>query len=71
MLVMQATATQRQRREAMTALIWTSIVLGMFLVLGWVGVALRTTFKHSSTTPDFSEAHAYLAAKQRQSALHR
>ena len=50
----------------MTPIMWANILLVMPFILIWVGVPLRMTFKHQDAAPDFSEAHSYLAAKQRQ-----
>jgi hypothetical protein len=45
---------------------WANILLVMPFILIWVGVPMLMTFKHQDAAPDFSEAHAYLAAKDRQ-----
>jgi hypothetical protein len=50
----------------MTPIIWANILLVIPFILVWVGVPLWMTVKHQDAVPDFSEAHAYLAAKQRQ-----
>ena len=49
----------------MTSIVWANILLVMPFILIWVGVPLWLTAKHQAA-PDFSQAHAYLAAKQRQ-----
>lgn len=54
----------------MTPLFWANFPLALLFVLVWVGVPLRMIFKRPDTAPDFSEAHAYLAAKQRRPALY-
>ena len=51
----------------MTPILWANILLVMPFILIWVGVPLWLTAKHQAA-PDFSQAHAYLAAKQRQAA---
>lgn len=56
--------------ETMTPLVWANFPLALLFVLAWVGIPLWMIFKRPDTAPDHSEAHAYLAAKQRQSALH-
>jgi hypothetical protein len=56
---------QRTREETMTSIVWANILLVMPFILIWVGVPLWLTVKHQAA-PGFSEAHAYLAAKQRQ-----
>ena len=52
----------------MTANLWANILLVMPFILIWVGVPLWMTVKRPPAAPDFSQAHAYLAAKQRQAA---
>ena len=54
----------------MSPIVWANILLVMPFILVWVGVPLWMTFKHPQGAPDFSEAHAYLAAKQQQAAPH-
>jgi hypothetical protein len=52
----------------MTAIIWANVALVMPFILIWVGVPLWMTLKHPQAAPDFSQAHAYLAARQAQAA---
>ena len=54
----------------MTANLWANILLVMPFILIWVGVPLWMTVKRPQAAPDFAQAHAYLAAKQRQAAPH-
>ena len=53
----------------MTPILWANILLVMPFILIWVGVPLWLTVRHQAA-PGFSEAHAYLAAKQRQAPPH-
>ena len=46
----------------MTAIIWANVVLAIPFVIAFAGVPLWITFRHPST-PDHSQARAYLAAK--------
>ena len=60
------TATNTTREDTMTAIIWANVALVMPFILIWVGVPLWMIRKQAA--PDFSGAHAYLAAKQQQTA---
>ena len=53
----------------MTPILWANILLVMPFILIWVGVPLWMTVKRPQATPDFSSAHAYLAATQQQPAV--
>lgn len=55
----------------MTPLVWANFPLAMLFVLAWTGIPLRMVVRRPDTAPDFSEAHAYLAATRPQPALHR
>lgn len=55
----------------MTPLVWANFPLALLFVLAWAGVPLWMIFKGPDTAPDFSDAHAYLAATRPQPALHR
>jgi hypothetical protein len=55
----------------MTPLVWANVPLAMLFVLAWVGIPLWMIFKRPDSASDFSQAHAYLAAKQPQPAPHR
>lgn len=47
----------------MTSLVWANFPLALIFILAWSGIPLWMVIKHPDTAPDFSEAHAYLAAK--------
>lgn len=47
----------------MTPLVWANFPLALIFLLAWSGIPLWMVIKHPDTAPDFSEAHAYLAAK--------
>jgi hypothetical protein len=47
----------------MTPLVWVNFSLALIFLLAWSGIPLWMVIKHPDTAPDFSEAHAYLAAK--------
>jgi hypothetical protein len=53
----------RQKEKPMTPLVWANFPLALMFLLAWSGIPLWMVIKHSDTAPDFSEAHAYLAAK--------
>ncbi len=55
----------------MTPLVWANFPLALLFVLAWAGVPPWMIFKRPDTAPDFSDAHAYLAATRLQPALHR
>jgi hypothetical protein len=52
-----------EKQKAMTPLVWANFPLALIFILAWSGIPLRMVIKHPDTRPDFSEAHAYLAAK--------
>jgi len=54
----------------MTPLVWANIPLALLFFLAWVAVPLWMIFKRPETASDFSQAHAYLAAKQEQPTPH-
>ena len=47
----------------MTPLVWASFPIALLFLLAWSGIPLWMVIKHPDTQPDFSDAHAYLAAK--------
>ena len=47
---------------------WLNILLAAAFFAAVTGSSLWLVFKHPDTAPDFSQAHAYLAAKQPQPA---
>lgn len=47
----------------MMPLVWANVALALIFFLAWSGIPLWMVIKHPDTRPDFSEAHAYLAAK--------
>jgi hypothetical protein len=47
----------------MTPIVWANILLAAPFILAWIGVPLWLTVKRPPASPDFSAAHAYLAAK--------
>jgi len=47
----------------MTPLLWANFPLALIFFLAWSGIPLRMVIKHPDTQADFSQAHAYLAAK--------
>jgi hypothetical protein len=52
----------------MTPLVGVNFLLALMFILAWSGIPLWMVIKHPDTAPDFSEAHAYLAAKAAQAA---
>jgi hypothetical protein len=52
-----------EKEKAMTPLAWVNFPLALMFILAWTGIPLWMVIKHPDTTPDFSEAHAYLADK--------
>jgi hypothetical protein len=46
----------------MTSIVWANVLLAVPFILAWIGVPLWLTFKRPPAAPDFSAAHAYLAA---------
>ena len=48
----------------MTPLVWANIPMALMFILAWSGIPLWMVIKHPDTAPDFSEARAYLAAKE-------
>jgi len=52
----------------MTPLVGVNFLLALMFILAWSGIPLWMVIKHPDTAPDFSEAHAYLAAKAAQPA---
>lgn len=49
----------------MTPLVWANFPLAALFILAIVGIPLWLTFKRPHSRPDFSGAHAYLAARAR------
>lgn len=49
----------------MTPLVWANFPLALIFILAWSAIPLRMVVKRPDTPPDFSSAHAYLAAKAR------
>lgn len=47
----------------MTPLVWAQFPAALLFILAWSGIPLWMVIKHPDTPPDYSEAHAYLAAK--------
>jgi hypothetical protein len=48
----------------MTPLVWTTIPLVALCLLAWAGIPLWVVFHRPDKGPDFSEARAYLHARQ-------
>lgn len=47
----------------MTPLVWANFPLALVFILAIAGIPLWMTFKRPQTSPDHSQARAYLAAK--------
>jgi hypothetical protein len=47
----------------MTPTLWINLSLALPFFLAWTGIPLWMAIKRPDVTPDFTEAHAYLAAK--------
>jgi len=48
----------------MTPLVWASLALTALYFGAWYGIPMWMTFKRPERHPDFSEARAYLQAKE-------
>jgi hypothetical protein len=48
----------------MTPLVWASLALTALFFGAWYGIPMWMTFKRPERHPDFSEARAYLQAKE-------
>jgi hypothetical protein len=46
----------------MTSLVWANISLALLFLLAWSGIPLWMVIKRPDPQPDYSDAHAYLAA---------
>jgi hypothetical protein len=46
----------------MTSLVWANFPLALLFLLAWSGIPLWMVIKRPETQPDYSGAHAYLAA---------
>lgn len=49
----------------MTPLVWANFPLALLFVLAFAGIPLWMTFKRPQAGPDFSDARAYLQAKEK------
>ena len=46
----------------MTSLVWANFPLALIFLLAWSGIPLWMVIKRPDPRPDYSDAHAYLAA---------